>query len=79
MTMGSALDSQSLLTWYASSAGLQLFSLEYRLAPENPYPTPVEDCYAALKWQYHKAEELNIDITRITVMVTVLVAGWLQR
>ncbi|CEL09181.1 hypothetical protein ASPCAL12321 [Aspergillus calidoustus] len=68
MTMGSALDSQPLLAWYACSAGLPLFSVEYRLAPEHPYPTPVEDCYAALKWLYHKAQELNIDIARIAVM-----------
>ncbi|KAL3444236.1 alpha/beta hydrolase fold-domain-containing protein [Aspergillus insuetus] len=68
MTMGSALDSQPLLAWYASSAGLPLFSVEYRLAPEHPFPTPVEDCYAALQWLYDNAHDLNIDNSRIAVM-----------
>ncbi|KAL2858518.1 Alpha/Beta hydrolase protein [Aspergillus pseudoustus] len=68
MTMGTALDSRSLLTWYSSSAGLPLFSVEYRLAPEYPYPTPVEDCYASLKWLHQEAAHLNIDPSRIAVM-----------
>jgi acetyl esterase/lipase len=68
MTMGSALDSQPLLAWYSSSAGLPLFSVEYSLAPEHRYPIPVEDCYAALKWLCNKAQELNIDTSRIAVM-----------
>ena len=40
-------------------------SVEYRLAPETPYPGPLEDCYAALRWTYDHAEELGIDATRI--------------
>jgi acetyl esterase/lipase len=44
-----------------------VFSVEYRLAPETPYPGPLEDCYAALKWMYDNASALNIDRTRMGV------------
>ena len=44
-----------------------IVSVDYRLAPETPHPGPIEDCYAALKWAYDHAEELNIDTTRIAV------------
>jgi acetyl esterase/lipase len=36
-------------------------SVEYRLAPETPYPGPLEDCYAGLRWAYEHHEELGID------------------
>lgn len=68
MTMGSALDSKTLLEWYASAAEAQIFSVEYRLAPENPYPTPAEDCYQGLKWLYSEAGTFNLDRARIAVM-----------
>lgn len=42
-------------------------SVEYRLAPEFPYPTPLEDCYAGLVWTHEHAEELGIDPTRIGI------------
>lgn len=38
-----------------------IFSVDYRLAPENPYPIGHNDCYETLKWVYQHAEELNID------------------
>ena len=42
-------------------------SVEYRLAPEHPYPAPLEDCYAALKWMASHASELSIDVKRIAI------------
>lgn len=42
-------------------------SVEYRLAPETPYPGPLEDCYAGLKWVHESAGELGIDRHRIGI------------
>ncbi len=43
-------------------------SVGYRLAPETPYPGPLEDCYAALRWAHRHAEELGIDPDRIGII-----------
>jgi acetyl esterase/lipase len=42
-------------------------SVEYRLAPENPYPAPLDDCYAALKWLSGHANEIGVDRSRIAI------------
>lgn len=42
-------------------------SVEYRLAPETPYPGPLEDCYAGLKWTWDHADELGIHRDRIGI------------
>ena len=42
-------------------------SVEYRLAPETPYPGPLEDCYAGLAWVFKNAAQLGIDPTRVGV------------
>jgi acetyl esterase/lipase len=43
-------------------------SVDYRLAPETPYPGPLEDCYQGLRWTYEHADELHIDPERLGVM-----------
>ncbi|KAI9743529.1 MAG: hypothetical protein M1818_002843 [Claussenomyces sp. TS43310] len=42
-------------------------SVEYRLAPEHAFPTPLEDCYDGLAWVSKHAAELGIDSTRIMI------------
>ena len=42
-------------------------SVEYRLAPETPYPGPIEDCYTGLRWTHEHAADLGIDATRIGI------------
>jgi acetyl esterase/lipase/enterochelin esterase-like enzyme len=49
------------------AVGCVLVSVDYRLAPENPYPAPLDDCYAALKWLHAEAAELGVDRARIGI------------
>ena len=52
---------------YVSRSGVPALVVDYRVAPEHPHPTPVEDCYAALQWLEAHAAELNVDPTRLAV------------
>jgi acetyl esterase len=51
----------------AAGAGCAVASVDYRMAPENTFPTAPEDCYEALCWLHEHADELGIDPTRIAV------------
>jgi acetyl esterase/lipase len=51
----------------ADTLGVVVVSVEYRLAPEHPFPGPVEDCYAGLVWTATAADELGIDPGRLAI------------
>jgi acetyl esterase len=51
----------------AAKAGCAVATVDYRLAPEFPYPTAVEDCFEALVWLDENASRLGIDDGRLMV------------
>jgi acetyl esterase/lipase len=66
--IGTNLMDDPILDQLCPTLGVVGVSVEYRLAPETPYPGPLEDCYRGLQWTYEHAEELGIDPNCIGVM-----------
>jgi acetyl esterase/lipase len=54
-------------TRIAAEVGAVVVSVEYRLAPENPFPAGLDDCYAALVWTAKSAGELGVDPARLAI------------
>jgi acetyl esterase/lipase len=65
--VGSYTMSDATFDVYCATFGCVGVSVEYRLAPETPYPGPLEDCYRGLVWTFEHAGELGIDPTRIGI------------
>jgi len=65
--IGSAEDFDAGVMEYADLLSIVVVSVDYRLAPEHPYPAPMEDCYTALTWLTDNASELGVDPDRIGV------------
>jgi acetyl esterase/lipase len=49
------------------AVGCAAVSVEWRRPPEHPFPAPMDDCYAGLKWAHANAAELGLDPGRIAV------------
>jgi acetyl esterase/lipase len=68
MILGSISLFDATLARYTSASGVPMLAVDYRLAPEFPYPAAVEDSYAGLEWLSAHAGELGVDPARIAVM-----------
>ena len=67
MVMGDRFAGIELVLPWIERFGLVIVSVEYRVAPENPHPAPVEDCYAGLVWLAEHTAELGLDPERLVL------------
>lgn len=67
MTVGDRFTTVDSFFDFIEQYKVVVVSVEYRLAPENPDPAPIEDCYAGLVWTADHAVELNIDPERLLI------------
>ncbi len=67
MILGNVSMDDAICASYATAAGAIVASVEYRLAPDFPFPTPLDDCYSGLAWLFGMTAELGIDPTRIAI------------
>jgi acetyl esterase/lipase len=59
--IGRASGDNALFNTLCPQLGIIGVSIEYRLAPETPYPGPLEDCYRGLQWTFANADALDVD------------------
>ncbi|MCF9017083.1 alpha/beta hydrolase [Pseudomonas viridiflava] len=52
----------------ANELNVLIVAVDYRLAPEHPFPIPLEDCYAALAWIFTEGLALGVDKQKVMVM-----------
>ena len=50
-----------------AEAGFLVFNVDYRLAPEHPFPTPLDDCIEAIRWAAREAPRFGGDPERLAV------------
>ena len=62
--IGTAQQDDAVCRGFSSRLGMTVASVDYRLAPEHPYPAPLEDCYSALTWL---AELPAVDRHRVAI------------
>ncbi|MFI6818827.1 alpha/beta hydrolase [Nonomuraea sp. NPDC050328] len=65
--MGTLDDADRRSRAVAAGAGVVVVNVDYRLAPEHPFPIPAEDCYRALEWVAEQAGRFGYDPERIAV------------
>jgi acetyl esterase len=68
MVIGTAAMSIMSMPPIALELDVVVVSVDYRLAPETPFPGPQEDCYAGLEWLVAHAADLDVDPARIIIM-----------
>lgn len=66
--IGSAESDGFMAQQIAKSLNCAVAVVDYRLAPENPYPLPLQDCYTGLNYIFDNTESLNLDAHKIAVL-----------
>jgi len=66
-TLGNLETCDAVCRALANAAGIATVSVEYRLAPEHPFPAAVDDCYAGLVWVAEHAARIGVDPARLAV------------
>lgn len=66
--LGSVAQHDMICRWLCSELKIPFISVDYRLAPEFPFPIPVEDGYAALEWITNNATSLNLQDKEIILV-----------
>jgi acetyl esterase len=66
-TLGSLATYDSLCRGLARGSGSLVVSVDYRLAPEHPFPATVVDAHLALEWVVRNADDLGGDVRRLAV------------
>ena len=66
-TIGSINSCGRFCNAVASSGRIKVIALDYRLAPEHPYPEGLNDCISAVNYIINHAAELHIDANHITI------------
>lgn len=66
-TIGSIETHDSLCRQLALRSGWAVVSLDYRLAPEHPFPAAVDDSWAAMRWLAEHASQWGLDGSRLAV------------
>ncbi len=65
--IGNVEDFDLIARQLANASGAIVVSVDYRLAPEHPYPAPLDDCRRALDWTVAHAAELGGDPARVAI------------
>ncbi|BEJ09986.1 hypothetical protein CcaverHIS641_0700210 [Cutaneotrichosporon cavernicola] len=67
MVLGSLEADNALCTRIVRAAGCAVVAVDYRLAPENPFPTGADDAWTAFKYIVEHGSELGLDASRIGI------------
>ena len=67
MIIGTVGDSDAFCSTVAHELGITVFSVDYRLAPKHPFPTPMDDCQVGYLWAVNNATRFGFDHKKVAL------------